>query len=133
MKELTLWQRVDALRELLHQGGHLLGEVATLIRNAEESLAVAAADKKVLEQSRRSLEEECLQLRREARLARPEELSPKNSRLLADLQNRLQLAESQLEHTRATLASERERRNRAISLIKPASSDAAALQSSSSA
>jgi chromosome segregation ATPase len=174
--ELSLWQRVDALRELLHQGGLLLGEVVTLAQNAEESLAAAAAEKKILEQSRRQSEEECLQLRLGAltaseeaerqrssiavlrqdaersrsvssessqriaalqaelaqlrRQAPPKESSPQDSKLIADLRRSLQAAETRLEQVNATLATERERRNRAISLIKPVSPEPPELQTS---
>ncbi len=140
---MSLWQRVDALRELLHEGGLLLGEVVTLTRNAEESLAAASAERSSIEQNRVRTEEECRQLRLEAanqssevfrlraevtalrqeaakvRTVSTDSSQTVDSRGQEALKTRLLHVETMLEQTRATLSSERERRNRAISLIKP--------------
>ena len=56
--EPCLWHQVDAFRELLQEGGQLLGEVLLFTRNAEEALAALDHEKAALDREREALREE---------------------------------------------------------------------------
>lgn len=137
---------MDAFRDLLKQGEKLLGEVLIFTRNAEHSLSFIEQERMRLEAERVQLQEERLLCGRDLEntslqlLAREKE----NARLcheLAEQQARQQARElssttdirQQLQHmekrlcateeelrlTRDVLNGERQRRNRAIELIRP--------------
>jgi SMC interacting uncharacterized protein involved in chromosome segregation len=175
---------VEAFRDLLHRGGHLLGEVLVFTRSAEGALAALELEKMALDSQRQQLEDERYRAHAEAEKAllqmeaqraelatmreelertrremgecqtqqsagakwlesNLEESRRQQHRLeaelqrmriqematqpltahadkLAQLEGRLRSTEVELEQTRGILLGERERRNRAICLIKPA-------------
>jgi chromosome segregation ATPase len=106
----SLWEKLEAFRELLARGGRLLGEVMVFVRSAEEALVALEQEKARLDAQRRQLEQEKAALVEET--ARAD--------MLASLEGRLRSVETELQHTRDTLSVERARRDRAISLIRPA-------------
>lgn len=125
---LALWERLDAFRELLSDGGSLLGEVTTLVQNAELSMAALAERQQAVEELKSELDDcrkqrddafrELESLRGERRRAGVRKFGDDGSS--SELERRLLVAERELQELRQTLAQERERRNRAISLIRPA-------------
>lgn len=139
-----MWQQVDALRELMQHGSRLLGEVVVFARAAEEAVGKLAAEKEALAQQQESLEvERCRasqaaekalarmevqqrelssmreEMERLRQLAASQASAPANGEQLATLERRLHATEQELARTRLHLDQERERRNRAISLIRP--------------
>lgn len=128
----------------MQHGSRLLGEVVVFAKAAEEAVGKLAAEKEALASQQRSLEEERCRASQSAEkaLARMEaqqrELSSMreemerlrqlaanqvnaeaNTTQLTDLERRLRTTEQELARTRLHLDQERERRNRAISLIRP--------------
>lgn len=130
-KTLALWERLDAFRELLSDGGSLLGEVTTLVQNAELSLARFAELQDEHAELRSQLED--CRKERDAALRELEAVQVERRRTpvlkygereqspAIELERRLRAAEQELQELRRTLSEERERRNRAISLIRPGS------------
>lgn len=144
----SLWHQLEAFRELLQEGQRLLGEVLVFTRNAELSADTLQREKSQLDAEREALwqdrqrfleevrvlgakvceqEQSLASVRAELRASRGtvplREQPPVDEARLQQLERRLQGTEEELQQTRRILVDERERRNRAISLIRPGGPD----------
>jgi hypothetical protein len=118
-EDKPLWMRLEGLGGSFSGAVQLLSEACTLVRNAEGSLVLLnklREERDLLLERCTSLEKEHLRLQTElAASAEPARLA------MEGLEARIRSLQDELESTRLSLTEERDRRNRAISLIRPRS------------